>query len=77
MMEERGFERKQAKVHSVSCKAWIGVRLKEHDEMVTDATDQEEGKGPDHQEQNGIIKPFPIRKNLTTAFKNPLRSVSH
>jgi P4 family phage/plasmid primase-like protien len=34
MMEERGFERKQAKVHGLSCKAWHGIRLKEHDELV-------------------------------------------
>ena len=34
MMEERGFVRKQARVYGVSGKAWIGIRLKEHDELM-------------------------------------------
>jgi P4 family phage/plasmid primase-like protien len=34
MMEERGFERRQARVGGVSGKAWIGIRLKEHDELM-------------------------------------------
>jgi P4 family phage/plasmid primase-like protien len=34
MMEERGFERKQARVHGLNGKAWNGIRLKTHDELV-------------------------------------------
>ena len=34
MLEERGFLRKQARVHVRSGKAWIGLRLKTHDELV-------------------------------------------
>jgi putative DNA primase/helicase len=34
MMEERGYDRKQARVHGMSGKAWIGIRLKTHDELV-------------------------------------------
>jgi putative DNA primase/helicase len=68
MMEERGFDRKQAKVNGVSCKAWIGIRLKEHDELVNDAADHDEGKGPDHQDQCAVIKPFPIRRSFTAGY---------
>jgi P4 family phage/plasmid primase-like protien len=32
MLEERGFERKQARVGRTSAKAWVGVRLKNHGE---------------------------------------------
>ena len=33
MLEERGYERKQAKVKGMGCKVWVGVRLKNFDEM--------------------------------------------
>jgi phage/plasmid-associated DNA primase len=39
MMEERGFVRKQARVNGIGGKAWIGIRLKEHDELVSESTD--------------------------------------
>jgi hypothetical protein len=44
MLEEPGFERKQARVHGMSGKAWIGIRTKTHDELVKDAggTESEE-----------------------------------
>ena len=34
MLDERGFERKQARVHGVSGKVWVGLRLKTHDELM-------------------------------------------
>jgi hypothetical protein len=41
MMEERGFERKQARVGRENGKAWVGIRLKNHQEIasVRDSSD--------------------------------------
>ena len=36
MMEERGFVRRQARVYGVSKKAWLGIRVKQHDELMRD-----------------------------------------
>jgi len=41
MMEERGFVRKQARVYGVSGKAWVGIRLKEHDELMKELQESE------------------------------------
>lgn len=40
MMEERGFARKQARVHGVGGKAWTGIRLKEHDELMVELPEE-------------------------------------
>ena len=34
MMEERHFERRQARVHGLSGKAWMGIRLKKNGELL-------------------------------------------
>jgi len=47
MMEERGFVRKQARVYGVSGKAWVGIRLKEHDELMKELPPEDE-----HQQQS-------------------------
>ena len=44
MLDERGFERKQARVHGVSGKVWVGLRLKTHDELMKE-TPGENGNG--------------------------------
>jgi phage/plasmid-associated DNA primase len=61
MLEERGFIRKQARVHGVSGKAWHGLRLKEHDELVKALSDGEE-----QQRRSPIARkrpPFPRNKS--------------
>ena len=37
MMEERGYERRQATMHGKNAKAWHGIRLKDNDELVETA----------------------------------------
>ncbi|MBS1828799.1 MAG: bifunctional DNA primase/polymerase [Acidobacteria bacterium] len=41
MMEERGFERRQARINGVSGKAWVGIRLKEHEELMVSVGEAE------------------------------------
>ncbi len=50
MLDERGFERKQARVHGVSGKVWVGLRLKTDDELMRE-TPGENGKNG---EQPGV-----------------------
>lgn len=45
MLEERGFGRKQARHHGSSVKVWMGIRAKEHDELVHEAADEESLSG--------------------------------
>jgi putative DNA primase/helicase len=63
MMEERGFGRKQAKVHGVSRKTWIGIRLKEHDEIVSGMP--ETGSPVAIDDPASTVKKFPMRNALT------------
>jgi P4 family phage/plasmid primase-like protien len=49
MMDERGFERKQARVNGVSGKVWISIRLKQHDELM-----RELGPGDERQEDDTV-----------------------
>src|ERR1019366_5368435 len=42
MMEERCFVRKQARVYGVSGKAWVGIRLKEHDELMKELPEEDD-----------------------------------
>jgi len=66
MMEERGFERKQARINGASGKAWVGIRLKEHDELVesvNDADALEDVKG-----STIPIRRRQIRQAYATAF---------
>jgi putative DNA primase/helicase len=44
MLEERGFVRKQARIHGLSMKAWHGIRLKEDDELVQDREKHHDGQ---------------------------------
>jgi putative DNA primase/helicase len=66
MMEERGFERKQARIHGVNGKAWSGIRLKTHDELV--ARLPEAGSQEDIEVPAGNVKRFPARQKYTTVF---------
>jgi putative DNA primase/helicase len=61
MMEERGYERKQARVNGISGKAWAGIRLKEHDELV--AIRNEAGS------QGGNVSTIPIRRLQVGQFQ--------
>ncbi len=66
MMEERGFERKQARIYGVSGKAWSGIRLKAHDELV--ARLPEDGPQEDIEIPAGNVRRFPARQKYTTVF---------
>jgi P4 family phage/plasmid primase-like protien len=68
MMEERGFERKQARVHGVSGKAWNGIRLKEHDELVAGLRDDDAGSQEDIKVPAMNVKRFPARQKHGTVF---------
>jgi phage/plasmid-associated DNA primase len=69
MMEERGYERKQAKVKGMGCKVWMGVRLKNFDEMrlglpdegLTSSGAQQADAGDGEREARTI--PFPKQKS--------------
>ena len=67
MLEERGYERKQAKVKGMGCKVWMGVRLKNFDEMRLGLPDEglppsgaHEGDAGDGDREARTI-PFPRR----------------
>jgi hypothetical protein len=66
MMEERGFERKQARLGGYSAKAWTGIRLKTHDELVAGLPDA--GSEQDIQPSAGNLKRFPAGKAYLTAI---------
>ena len=61
MMEERGFERKQTRIHGLSGKAWMGIRLKEHDEIVAGIAVTE---SPDVIARPGPAARFPVGNTL-------------
>jgi hypothetical protein len=61
MMEERGFERKQARIHGMNGKAWIGIRLKEHDELLAEVPGDTEVPA-------ATMRRFPGRQTFTTVF---------
>jgi len=66
MMEERGFQRKQATIHKLNKKAWWGIRLKEHDELVAAAqNDADLSEGVERSKQP---LQFSAGKASTTAF---------
>jgi hypothetical protein len=66
MMEERGFERKQARIHGVNGKAWSGIRLKEHDEPVVGLRDA--GSWDEFEVPAVNVERFPARKSYTMVF---------
>ena len=76
MMEERGFVRKQARVYGVSGKAWVGIRLKEHDELMKELPegDAENAVSPekgDHARPQ--VKQFPARQKFMTVFNGSVK----
>jgi len=76
MMEERGFMRKQARVNGVSGKAWTGIRLKEHDELMAELPQEENQtiKSSEEQEQLGLkVKQWPVRTNHRSVFNGGVK----
>jgi hypothetical protein len=75
-MEERGFVRKQARVYGVSGKAWAGIRLKEHDELMAelpledDQPLQAQIAGNRHRQQ---VKQFPLQGQFKSVFNGGVR----
>jgi putative DNA primase/helicase len=69
MMEERGFERKQARVYGVSGKAWIGIRLKEHDELMKELPEEDDGQ-QESSLQGGQYRPTVRRFPLGGTYKS-------
>jgi phage/plasmid-associated DNA primase len=76
MMEERGYERKQARVYGVSGKAWTGIRLKEHDELMAELPEESDR----HQESQDAeehwrrpVKQFPLRTTYKSVFNGASR----
>jgi len=76
MMEERGFVRKQARVHSVSQKAWTGIRLKTHDELMEGLKKTEVASaGSTGGENSGSakVKQFPRRPLYVSVFNGGVK----
>jgi len=76
MMEERGFVRKQARVYGVSGKAWMGIRLKEHDELMAelpleDEHQQEPPTAGNRSRQQ--VKQFPLQGQFKSVFNGGVR----
>jgi putative DNA primase/helicase len=76
MMEERGFERKQARIHGRSGKAWAGIRLKEHDELMAELPEEADR----HQESQKAeeqwrrpVKQFPLQGQFKSVFNGGVR----
>lgn len=78
MMEERGFNRKQARVEGgVSVKAWHGIRLKEHDELVTLSARQEQpGRMPIARKQPPFSrKQSAVLQNYKSVFNGGVAAI--
>ena len=76
MMEERGFVRKQARVSGVSGKAWVGIRLKEHDELMSELPPEDEqvqhspNAGNRYRQQ---VKQFPLQGQFKSVFNGGVK----
>jgi hypothetical protein len=75
LMEERGFVRKQARVNGVSGKAWTGIRLKEHDELMQELARKD---GPELQsleeETDWLhVKRFPLAGHYKSVFNGGVK----
>jgi putative DNA primase/helicase len=76
MMEERGFIRKQARVNNVSGKAWTGIRLKEHDELMQELARKD---GPELQsleeetDWTCQVKRFPLGGQYKSVFNGGVK----
>jgi hypothetical protein len=78
MMEERGFERKQARVWGVSGKAWTGIRLKEHDGLMKELPAEEDGRERQlPEEPKGwrpqVKKQLPLRTKYLSVFNGGVK----
>ena len=76
-MEERGFVRKQARVYGVSGKAWVGIRLKEHDELMMELPPEEVDRHQKPQEAEEHwrrpVKQFPLRGAYKSVFNGGVK----
>jgi putative DNA primase/helicase len=72
VLEERGFERKQARIRGIGGKAWTGIRLKEHGELVRDAGSTEGNEESIH--SASPIKRFPARNTFTTVLNGKVKA---
>ena len=76
MMEERGFKRLQARIHGRSGKAWTGIRLKEHDELMSelpledDQLQHSPSAGNCYRQQ---VKQFPLDGQYKSVFNGDVR----
>jgi len=76
MMEERGFVRKQARVQGISQKAWTGIRLKTHDELMADLKKTEvasAGSTGDEDSGSEKVKQFPGRPQYLSVFNGGVK----
>jgi putative DNA primase/helicase len=76
MMEERGFVRKQARVYGVSGKAWVGIRLKEHDELMAELPEEDDHhqKSQEAEEHwRRPVKQFPLSGTYKSVFNGGVR----
>jgi hypothetical protein len=76
MMEERGFVRKQARVYGVSGKAWVGIRLKEHDELMAELPEEADHhqKSQEAEEHwRRPVKQFPLRGTYKSVFNGGVK----
>ena len=77
MMEERGFVRKQARVYGVSGKAWVGIRLKEHDELMAELPEEADRhqKSQEAEEHwRRPVKQFPLRATYKSVFNGGVKA---
>jgi phage/plasmid-associated DNA primase len=76
MMEERGFVRKQARVYGVSGKAWVGIRLKEHDELMAELPDEDDRQrqpAEDRKLYRPAVKKFGVQGEYRSVFNGGVR----
>ena len=68
--------RKQARVYGVNGKAWVGIRLKEHDELMKELPPEDEQQqesptvGNRYRQQ---VKQFPLQGQFRSVFNGGLR----
>lgn len=72
MMEERGFERRQSRIHGLSGKAWMGIRLKTHDELFAEFREAESQN--DVEGSPKTVKTFPVARATTTVYAGRVKT---
>jgi phage/plasmid-associated DNA primase len=76
MMEKGGFERRQARIHGRSGKAWTGIGLTEHEECMgelPEEADRHQKSQEAEEHWRRPVKQFPLQRQFKSVFNGGVR----